>query len=78
MTWWSIILAVVIIPMVIAGIIQSQDEPIATEGMKRTGRVGLWVAFWPAGLWRSWKHGQKKRDERLAKLIAEETRKQRG
>jgi hypothetical protein len=38
----------------------------------RAGRGALWVMAPPLGLWRSWKHGQKKRDAKLAQDIAEE------
>ncbi len=33
--------------------------------MKWCGRVTLWLVFLPLGLWRSIKHGQKQRQERL-------------
>lgn len=26
---------------------------------KFVGRACLWLVFWPAGLWRSWRHGRK-------------------
>lgn len=29
------------------------------------GRVALWLLFWPLGLWRSIKHSQRKRDDRI-------------
>jgi hypothetical protein len=46
------------------------------EGIKRTGRVGLWVAFPPVGLWRSIHHGKIKSEDRLAEKIAEELRRE--
>lgn len=48
------------------------NTPAEIEGVKRAGRVGLWVMFPPLGLWRSVRHGQRKRDERLAQLIEKE------
>lgn len=30
----------------------------------KIGRITLWVAFWPLGLWRSIRHGQKKAEAR--------------
>lgn len=45
------------------------------EGMKRTGRVSLWLTLPPVGLWRSVRHGKKKHEDRLAKKFAEELRK---
>ena len=29
-------------------------------GSKRTGRIALWVLFFPLGIWRSVRHGAKK------------------
>lgn len=37
------------------------------EGIKRTGRVGLWLLLPPLGFWRSREHGR----QRQADLIAE-------
>lgn len=34
------------------------------------GRVALWVVFLPLGLWRSVRHGQRKRDRRQADELA--------
>lgn len=34
-------------------------------GITRTGRILLWLVFWPVGLWRSLVHGRKKRDAEL-------------
>lgn len=48
------------------------------EGIKRVGRVGLWVVLPPVGLWRSVRHGQRKRDERLAELINQKDKENRG
>jgi hypothetical protein len=46
------------------------------NGVKRTGRVGLWVALPPVGLWRSVRHGKKQHERRLAKEIAKELRRE--
>lgn len=47
-------------------------DPV-TEGVKRTGRVGLWVLFPPLGLWRSVRHGKEASEDRLAQKIATAT-----
>lgn len=36
---------------------------------KWIGRVSLWLLFWPLGLWRSYRHGQDKRDQRMAERL---------
>ena len=41
------------------------------------GRVLLWIVFLPLGLWRSIRHGKKKSEQRTAKLIAAELKKDR-
>lgn len=45
------------------------------EGIKRVGRVGLWVVP-PVGLWRSVRHGKERHEDRLAKKIGDELRRQ--
>ena len=42
--------------------------------VKWLGRVSLWVVFLPLGLWRSIRHGRRKRDERLARMIRDDRR----
>lgn len=32
--------------------------------LAKLGRVLLWMLFWPAGLWRSMRHGRKTRESR--------------
>jgi len=39
------------------------------EAVNKMGRGVLWVALPPLGLWRSVRHSQRKRDERLAEMI---------
>lgn len=39
--------------------------------VKWLGRVLLWVVFWPAGLWRSIRHGSRKRDARNVEQLAD-------
>jgi hypothetical protein len=39
------------------------------EGVKRTGRVSLWLMLPPVGLWRSVRHGRRKSEDRLASKI---------
>ena len=34
------------------------------EPLKWLGRVTLWIVFWPAGLWRSLRHGRKNQEAR--------------
>ena len=41
------------------------------------GRVLLWILFLPLGLWRSIRHGKKKSEQRQAKLIGEELKRDR-
>lgn len=48
---------------------KKRQPNFADKAINQAGRGALWVAFPPAGLWRSWKHGQRKRDERLARMI---------
>lgn len=36
---------------------------------KWTGRVLLWFLFWPLGLWRSWRHGEDRRNRKAAEAI---------
>jgi hypothetical protein len=36
---------------------------------KWLGRVCLWLAFWPVGLWRSIRHGKDKRHKELVKEL---------
>jgi hypothetical protein len=40
--------------------------------VKRLGRIFLWLVFFPAGIWRSIRHGQAKDRKRLEKLIREQ------
>jgi hypothetical protein len=40
-------------------------------GTKRTGRIVLWILFWPAGLFRSLMHGKHKRERIDAQRHAE-------
>jgi hypothetical protein len=35
------------------------------------GRVTLWVVFWPVGLWRSFRHGERKRAKKMEQIIRE-------
>jgi hypothetical protein len=37
--------------------------------MFKLGRIILWIVFFPAGIWRSLKHGQRKRDDRMIKAL---------
>lgn len=41
------------------------------NGLRRLGRIALWILFWPAGLWRSIRHGKEKD---LARLEAAQRR----
>lgn len=34
-----------------------------------TGRVMLWLVFWPLGLWRSVRHGRKKSERRIIEAM---------
>lgn len=36
-----------------------------------TGRVILWLCCWPLGLWRSYRHGRNRDQERLMRQIRE-------
>lgn len=38
---------------------------------KWCGRVVLWLFFWPAGLWRSLRHGRRKDARAIAEAIKE-------
>jgi len=38
---------------------------------KFAGRVTLWIVFWPAGLFRSWKRSSKKQNEALIQALKE-------
>lgn len=33
------------------------------------GRVGLWLVFWPVGLWRSLRHGRRKDRDRIIREV---------
>ena len=39
------------------------------NGLKRTGRVLLWTLFLPLGLWRSIRHGRKRRERELVETL---------
>jgi hypothetical protein len=43
-------------------------------GITRTGRILLWILFWPIGLWRSLVHGRKKRDRQLVDALRQQQR----
>lgn len=45
------------------------SAPSISEGVKRTGRGALWAVAPPLGLWRSFRHGQNKRTEKIIKEI---------
>jgi hypothetical protein len=40
--------------------------------LTRLGRILLWFVLLPVGLWRSIRHGRKKRDQRLIEEIRKE------
>lgn len=72
------VITTIIIVVLIVGLVSAGHNPTVSprekEAIKRTGRIGLWLTLPPLGLWRSWKHGQRKRDERLARMIREDRR----
>lgn len=37
---------------------------------KWAGRVVLWLFCWPLGLWRSYRHGEDRRNRKVAEAIA--------
>lgn len=39
------------------------------NGIKRIGRITLWLGFFPLGIWRSLRHGAKRDREKLLSEI---------
>lgn len=75
LTYIFIALAIIVGVAMAISAIKSGETGMEHEGIKRAGRIGLWIAFPPLGLYRSARHGRRKHEDRLAKKIGEELRK---